>query len=160
MSREEALDIIYKGIFDTISAGYNAAMDRKRQKAFRGFQDAKRRSALYGYQDPDTPEQALEQAPKPSTEDVVSAPRVATPTMPSLPPPPPQDAEFEEVSSQSSPITDESRMLPYKVRDPFKENTPPSPTSSKPKQLPPPKDMYEDTTDGPIEEEDMKEMAE
>ena len=153
MSREEALDIIYKGIFDTISAGYNAAMDRKRQKALQGFEAAKRNMKLYtGYGDD-------ESTPEPATQEVVSAPRVATPTMPSLPPPPPQDAEFEEVSSQSSPITDENRMLPYKVRDPFKENTSPSLTSSKPKQLPPPKDMYEDTTGGPIEADEMKEMA-
>lgn len=146
MSREEALDIIYKGIFDTISAGYNAAMDRKRQKALQGFEAAKRNMKLYtGYGDD-------ESTPEPATQEVVSTPRMATPIMPSLPPPPPQDAEFEEVP-EPSPITDERRMLPYT------EPTPTPPTPSKPKQLPPPKDMYEDTTDGPIEEEDMKEMV-
>ena len=122
MSREKALDIIYKGIFDTISSGYN-----------------------------------------------VSTPRVATPTMPSLPPPPPQDAEFEEISSESSPITDKRRMLemkplklPLKEKDPLEDLNNLKPGSSMDMKVfdKPKDDVYEQSTGGFIEEDELKEMAE
>ena len=184
MSREKALDIIYKGIFDTISAGYNAAMDRKRQKAFRGFQDAKRRMALYDNNYPDTPDST----PEPATQEVVSTPNMLpVPTSRPSPPKPPaqlpssnlqgdeylyadppyiQEGDFEEVSSKPSPITDERRMLdmkpPLKEKDPLEDLNNLKPGSSMDMKVfdKPKDDVYEQSTDGFIEADEMKEMAE
>lgn len=153
MSREKALDIIYKGIFDTISSGYNAAMDRKRQKAKQGFEAAKRNMQLYTGYGSDEP------TPKPTTPDVVS-----TPSM--LPVP---EADFEEVSSEPSPITDERRMLemkppklPLKEKDPLEDLKNLKPSSSMDMKVfdkPMSDEGHEDTTGGPIEADEMKEMA-